>query len=167
MQWRGKRKIPRKPANQRPRFTLVRGEQSNHSATASPTPAENCQPERKGGRKREIPEKTHRLTSSSSTIPTCENPGVTRPGIEPGSPWWEASALTVPATTTPMTLCTHLLYDQALTGERISDMLLASHAILVACAARVGGTSDCFTDEARYVAGAEENAGHEPHWRRR
>ncbi|KAJ8867383.1 hypothetical protein PR048_031184 [Dryococelus australis] len=27
------------------------------------------------------------------TIPTCENP-VTRPGIEPGSPWWEASSLT-------------------------------------------------------------------------
>ncbi|KAJ8871559.1 hypothetical protein PR048_027885 [Dryococelus australis] len=25
-------------------------------------------------------------------IPTCENP-VTRPGIEPGSPWWEASVL--------------------------------------------------------------------------
>ncbi|KAJ8891505.1 hypothetical protein PR048_004033 [Dryococelus australis] len=31
-----------------------------------------------------------RPTTSSSTIPTCENP-VTRPGIEPGSLWWEAS----------------------------------------------------------------------------
>ncbi|KAJ8874299.1 hypothetical protein PR048_025145 [Dryococelus australis] len=29
---------------------------------------------------------------TSGTIPTCENP-VTRPGIEPSSPWWEASVL--------------------------------------------------------------------------
>ncbi|KAJ8875080.1 hypothetical protein PR048_022971 [Dryococelus australis] len=43
--------------------------------------------------KREIPEKTRRLTASSGTIPTCENP-VTRPGIEPGLSWWEASRLT-------------------------------------------------------------------------
>ncbi|KAJ8866352.1 hypothetical protein PR048_032195 [Dryococelus australis] len=45
-----------------------------------------------GRRKREIPEKTHQPTASSSTIPTCESP-VTRPGIDPGSPWWEASVL--------------------------------------------------------------------------
>ncbi|KAJ8874301.1 hypothetical protein PR048_025147 [Dryococelus australis] len=43
--------------------------------------------------KQEIPEKTRQPTASSGTIPTCENP-VTRPGIEPGSPWWEASRLT-------------------------------------------------------------------------
>ncbi|KAJ8888265.1 hypothetical protein PR048_007752 [Dryococelus australis] len=43
----------------------------------------------KGRGKREIPEKTCRPTSSSGTIPTCKNPG-----IEPGSPWWEASKLT-------------------------------------------------------------------------
>ncbi|KAJ8872166.1 hypothetical protein PR048_025768 [Dryococelus australis] len=49
---------------------------------------------RKHGRgKWEIPEKARRPTASSGTIPTCENPGVTRPGIEPGSPWWEASVL--------------------------------------------------------------------------
>ncbi|KAJ8865857.1 hypothetical protein PR048_033380 [Dryococelus australis] len=30
--------------------------------------------------------------ASSGTIPTCENPA-TRPGIEPGSPWWEGSVL--------------------------------------------------------------------------
>ncbi|KAJ8897579.1 hypothetical protein PR048_002928 [Dryococelus australis] len=41
---------------------------------------------------REIPAKTRRTTASSGTIPTCENP-VTRPGIEPGSLWWEASVL--------------------------------------------------------------------------
>ncbi|KAJ8876818.1 hypothetical protein PR048_021265 [Dryococelus australis] len=40
--------------------------------------------------KRENPEKTRRPTASSGTIPKCENP-VTRPGIEPGSPWLEAS----------------------------------------------------------------------------
>ncbi|KAJ8865889.1 hypothetical protein PR048_033412 [Dryococelus australis] len=28
------------------------------------------------------------------TIPTSENPGVTRPRIEPGLPWWEGSSLT-------------------------------------------------------------------------
>ncbi|KAJ8874534.1 hypothetical protein PR048_025394 [Dryococelus australis] len=47
----------------------------------------------KGWRKREIPEKTRRPTLSRGTINTCEIP-VTRPGIEPGSPWWEASGLT-------------------------------------------------------------------------
>ncbi|KAJ8885905.1 hypothetical protein PR048_012111 [Dryococelus australis] len=41
----------------------------------------------------EILEKTHRPTLSSGTIPTCEDP-VIRQGIEPGSPWWEASVLT-------------------------------------------------------------------------
>ncbi|KAJ8866574.1 hypothetical protein PR048_032433 [Dryococelus australis] len=37
------------------------------------------------------PRKKPRLsTASSGMIPTCENP-VTQPGIDPGSPWWEAS----------------------------------------------------------------------------
>ncbi|KAJ8886293.1 hypothetical protein PR048_012503 [Dryococelus australis] len=40
----------------------------------------------------EIPEKAHRPTASSGTIPTCEYP-VTRQGTEPGSPWWEVSVL--------------------------------------------------------------------------
>ncbi|KAJ8872773.1 hypothetical protein PR048_026389 [Dryococelus australis] len=42
---------------------------------------------------REYPEKSHRREASSSTIPTFENPGVNPPGIGPGSPWREASAL--------------------------------------------------------------------------
>ncbi|KAJ8895161.1 hypothetical protein PR048_000486 [Dryococelus australis] len=46
----------------------------------------------KGRGKREIAEKTRQPKTSSGTIPTCENP-VTRPGIKPGSPWWEASVL--------------------------------------------------------------------------
>ncbi|KAJ8879193.1 hypothetical protein PR048_019799 [Dryococelus australis] len=41
-----------------------------------------------GRGKREIPEKTRRPKASSGTIPEA------RPGIEPGSPWWEASKLT-------------------------------------------------------------------------
>ncbi|KAJ8890888.1 hypothetical protein PR048_010397 [Dryococelus australis] len=44
----------------------------------------------KGRGKRESPEKTRLPTTSSGTIPTCENP-VTRPGIETSSQWWEAS----------------------------------------------------------------------------
>ncbi|KAJ8866726.1 hypothetical protein PR048_032587 [Dryococelus australis] len=44
--------------------------------------------------KREVAGKTRRPAASYGTIPTCENKGVTRPGIEPGSPWWEASRLT-------------------------------------------------------------------------
>ncbi|KAJ8867634.1 hypothetical protein PR048_031437 [Dryococelus australis] len=35
--------------------------------------------------KREIPEKTRRQAASSGTIPTCENQGATRPGMESGS----------------------------------------------------------------------------------
>ncbi|KAJ8882038.1 hypothetical protein PR048_018526 [Dryococelus australis] len=46
----------------------------------------------KGRGKRAIPVKTRRPTALSGTIPTCENP-VTRPGIGPGSPRWEASVL--------------------------------------------------------------------------
>ncbi|KAJ8877457.1 hypothetical protein PR048_021912 [Dryococelus australis] len=41
------------------------------------------------------PEKARRQAASSSTIPTCENPGAEPPGIEPGSSWWEASALAI------------------------------------------------------------------------
>ncbi|KAJ8895355.1 hypothetical protein PR048_000687 [Dryococelus australis] len=44
--------------------------------------------------KREIPEKTRQPAASPSTIPTCENLGMSRPGIEPGTPWWEISRLT-------------------------------------------------------------------------
>ncbi|KAJ8877768.1 hypothetical protein PR048_022223 [Dryococelus australis] len=42
-----------------------------------------------------ISEKTRR-PASSCTIPTCENPEATPPGIDPGSPRWEASSLTTP-----------------------------------------------------------------------
>ncbi|KAJ8872518.1 hypothetical protein PR048_026124 [Dryococelus australis] len=51
-----------------------------------------------GGDPREKP-------ASSGTIPACENPGVTRPGIELGSPWWEASRLTIHPPRTPTLYC--------------------------------------------------------------
>ncbi|KAJ8865954.1 hypothetical protein PR048_033478 [Dryococelus australis] len=38
--------------------------------------------------------KTGQPVASSSTVPTCRNPGVTRSKNEPGSPWWEVSRLT-------------------------------------------------------------------------
>ncbi|KAJ8880064.1 hypothetical protein PR048_020687 [Dryococelus australis] len=44
--------------------------------------------------KREIPEKTRRLSASSGTIPTYENPGATPPGIKACSFWRETSNLT-------------------------------------------------------------------------
>ncbi|KAJ8890439.1 hypothetical protein PR048_009948 [Dryococelus australis] len=52
--------------------------------------------------KREISEKIHRTAASSSTIPTCENPGATPPGILSSSLRWEVSSLT---TTPPRPLC--------------------------------------------------------------
>ncbi|KAJ8867745.1 hypothetical protein PR048_031548 [Dryococelus australis] len=56
--------------------------------------------------------KTRRPTASSGTISTCEN-AVTRLGIEPGSPWWEASVADRAATVAPT------LYDEvARTGHR-------------------------------------------------
>ncbi|KAJ8881165.1 hypothetical protein PR048_017638 [Dryococelus australis] len=48
----------------------------------------------KGRGKREISEETRRPAASYSAIPMCENPGVTRSGIEPGLSWWDASKLT-------------------------------------------------------------------------
>ncbi|KAJ8886323.1 hypothetical protein PR048_012534 [Dryococelus australis] len=47
----------------------------------------------KGGRNGRYLE-TRRPAASYITIPTCENPGVTRPGIEPCLPLWETSSLT-------------------------------------------------------------------------
>ncbi|KAJ8874456.1 hypothetical protein PR048_025305 [Dryococelus australis] len=70
-----------------------------------------------GWRERECPEKTHQQAASPSTIPKCENPGVDLAGIEPGSPWWEASAL---ATMPPLPRCPNVKMDQrrnARTGE--------------------------------------------------
>ncbi|KAJ8865749.1 hypothetical protein PR048_033270 [Dryococelus australis] len=45
--------------------------------------------------KREIPEKTPPTNGIARHGSNMRKSGVTRPGIEPGSPWWEASGLTV------------------------------------------------------------------------
>ncbi|KAJ8895022.1 hypothetical protein PR048_000331 [Dryococelus australis] len=61
-------------------------------------------PELRGRGKQEIPEKTRRPTASSGTIPTCE----TRPEIEPGSPWWEASVLTAQPPNIEIQMISHI-----------------------------------------------------------
>ncbi|KAJ8873757.1 hypothetical protein PR048_024591 [Dryococelus australis] len=66
--------------------------------------------------KRDISEKTRRPAASSGTIPTCDNPGVTPLGIEPGSLWWEASSLT----TTPPRL--HRLVTLVAAHKRAGTM---------------------------------------------
>ncbi|KAJ8878851.1 hypothetical protein PR048_019440 [Dryococelus australis] len=48
----------------------------------------------KGRGKQKIPEQSCRPTASSGTLHTYENSRVNWPGIEPGSPWWEASSST-------------------------------------------------------------------------
>ncbi|KAJ8871715.1 hypothetical protein PR048_028046 [Dryococelus australis] len=78
-------RLPAASSVNRTRFALVGGKHSSHLVTAAPIVGER--------RKREIPEKARRPTASFDTIPICESP-VTRPGIEPGSPWREASRLT-------------------------------------------------------------------------
>ncbi|KAJ8866687.1 hypothetical protein PR048_032548 [Dryococelus australis] len=61
--------------------------------------------------KREIPEKTPRQGESSGTIPTRENPGATPPGIEPGSPGWEASSLDTTPPRPPFLLYNSLAFS--------------------------------------------------------
>ncbi|KAJ8867347.1 hypothetical protein PR048_031148 [Dryococelus australis] len=78
--------------------------------------------------KREIPEKTHRPADSSGAIPTCENPGVTRQGIEPGLPLWEASRLTAHPQFPPSTLI-HILkmrYTSNPIGPAVAEWLACS-----------------------------------------
>ncbi|KAJ8898106.1 hypothetical protein PR048_003466 [Dryococelus australis] len=57
--------------------------------------------------------------TSYRSIPTCENLGVTRPGIEPGSPWWEASRLTAQPPAAPCRVF-------AVQGEEVSWRLTAT-----------------------------------------
>ncbi|KAJ8881429.1 hypothetical protein PR048_017910 [Dryococelus australis] len=58
---------------------------------------------------RDIPEETRRPASSSGAIPTSGNPGVTRPGIEPGSAWLTAQ----PPRPLQRTKDEHLVYNRA------------------------------------------------------
>ncbi|KAJ8880513.1 hypothetical protein PR048_016983 [Dryococelus australis] len=83
------RRVNYVPCGPAMRSSDVRWSRGKVSLGAASTPRSGAG--MKGRGKWEIPEKTRR--PSSGTSPTCENP-VTRPGIEPGSPWWEASVLT-------------------------------------------------------------------------
>ncbi|KAJ8876733.1 hypothetical protein PR048_021180 [Dryococelus australis] len=78
---------------------------------------------RKGRGKRHIPEETRRRTVSSGTIPNYENPA-TRPGIEPGSPWWEASVrANRSAVVAPMKPSEAALYkDATRTPDRVQEI---------------------------------------------
>ncbi|KAJ8878009.1 hypothetical protein PR048_022472 [Dryococelus australis] len=84
----------------------------------------------------QIPEKTRRLATSTGTIYTCENPGVTPPGIEPGSPRWEASRVT---TIQPHTEEGDMSFVKNLLGfkhsatqfERQAGGVLKDHALLL------------------------------------
>ncbi|KAJ8891735.1 hypothetical protein PR048_004270 [Dryococelus australis] len=62
-----------------------------HANKENPTIAHHSGAGMKRRGRQDIPEKT-----LSGTIPACENP-VTRPGIEPGSPWWEREPVKVAA----------------------------------------------------------------------
>ncbi|KAJ8892988.1 hypothetical protein PR048_005569 [Dryococelus australis] len=78
-----------------------------------------------GWGKRDIPEKTSRPATSSSPIPTCESPGVTRPEIEPGSPSCEASRLTAqpPRPQAGIVILTKLRGSYARPGKKHLQML--------------------------------------------
>ncbi|KAJ8894764.1 hypothetical protein PR048_000071 [Dryococelus australis] len=119
-----------------------------------------------GRGKRENPEKTHRPMASSGTIPTYENP-VTRPGIEPGSPWWggeRANRAATAATAAPYTIRYSSLIGRrvlrnlpywpgllAVIRELRSDMTLAADAISVARAGGVREISGDSTSVLSYV----------------
>ncbi|KAJ8870211.1 hypothetical protein PR048_029227 [Dryococelus australis] len=98
--------------------------------------------------KREISEETRRPVASSGTIPTYGNPGVTAPGIEPGSSRWEASSLTT-SPPRPLNQLAFPLYRRASTWYHIlsetytrgTDSRERQNAPLVTCPQR-GNAAD-------------------------
>ncbi|KAJ8875402.1 hypothetical protein PR048_023297 [Dryococelus australis] len=72
-----------------------------------------------GRGKREYPEKTRWQAAPCSTIPTCEDPGVNPPGIEPRSQWWEASAL---ATAPPLPLLRACCTNEPVYSEHVDEL---------------------------------------------
>ncbi|KAJ8892137.1 hypothetical protein PR048_004717 [Dryococelus australis] len=84
-----------------------------------------------GAGKQECPEKTRWQAASFNTIPTCEDLGANPPGIEPGSPWWEASAL---ATAPPLPhLRSHILGDTLVVmADIIGDAVKTDPALIAA-----------------------------------
>ncbi|KAJ8870066.1 hypothetical protein PR048_029077 [Dryococelus australis] len=114
------------PGGNRVRFTVVGAEQSGHCAATSPTSVSAivCWGSAgvQGRGKREIPEKTRRPAASFGTIPKCKNLGATLSAIEPGLPWWKASALAATPPRPPS------LSDEAL-GVRVSVARIAHSSL--------------------------------------
>ncbi|KAJ8890071.1 hypothetical protein PR048_009578 [Dryococelus australis] len=77
-----------------PKFSRARAHTHTHTHIHARTSGSSCATSRSGG-KRDIPEKTRRPEASYGTIPTCVNPRATPPRIEPSSPRWEESSLTI------------------------------------------------------------------------
>ncbi|KAJ8867997.1 hypothetical protein PR048_031806 [Dryococelus australis] len=107
---------------------------------------EQCQ--NAGVGERDIPEKTRRPAASSGTIPMCENPGSTPPGVEHGSPWWKASS---------DISCGHGRYRDEVV-KRVDCRRRARHRIvsvirgpLLACAALDGTATGSAVDTASSV----------------
>ncbi|KAJ8868337.1 hypothetical protein PR048_029853 [Dryococelus australis] len=75
-----------------------------------------------------FPRKTRRPTASSGTIPTCKS-SVTRPGIEPGSPWWKVSVLIAQPPRPPLGYLFVLIRLLHLNGER-GEVAVIEHASL-------------------------------------
>ncbi|KAJ8876044.1 hypothetical protein PR048_023952 [Dryococelus australis] len=118
----------------------------------------------KGWGKREIPEKTRRPTASSGTIPTCENP-VTRPRIEPVSPWWEVERANRSATAAPMYRETVSLQGR-ITPPGLAEMLTMSGRVAVTVSVRnmhAGLDSDIF-QSAHFTANRLHTRGCDVTW---
>ncbi|KAJ8868945.1 hypothetical protein PR048_030486 [Dryococelus australis] len=80
-------------ASRNPIRDSVRPHKKNRHTISYLRGVENFADEDEGGGNGEIPEKTRRPATSSGTIPTCENPGATLPGLESGEPTWKTSSL--------------------------------------------------------------------------
>ncbi|KAJ8869266.1 hypothetical protein PR048_030838 [Dryococelus australis] len=96
-------------------------------------------------------EKTRRQAASSSTIPTCEDPGANPPEIEPGSSGWEADALTTaPLLVRTETLCAFARRSDEPLGVRVSVARIAPSLLDLGRAATLrsgellGGSTTCF-----------------------
>ncbi|KAJ8868465.1 hypothetical protein PR048_029993 [Dryococelus australis] len=104
-----------------------------YSVTKPPEEVKRMEQRRNVSRRnRETPEETRRSEALSGMIPTYKNPGVTRPGIEPSSPWFKASSLTAqPLRHHKMRNRHQQPMDERVTAE-------ALHAMPVQCLARRG-----------------------------
>ncbi|KAJ8888242.1 hypothetical protein PR048_007729 [Dryococelus australis] len=92
----------------------------------------------RAGVKGRPPRKPCRPAASSGTIPTLRKSGVTRPGIELGSTWWEVSSL---ATQPPRPRRIWGMFEQRDVFVRAFEVITAQHRGEYGQAANIGGTS--------------------------